>query len=42
MQSDIKTVIVTNIFYYASAWNSGAVSVLCRERFWVVVDLKKR
>jgi len=26
----------------ASAWNSDTVSVLCRERLWVVVDLKKR
>ena len=26
----------------ASGWNSDTVSVLCRERFWVVVDLKRR
>ena len=26
----------------ASAWNSDKVSVLCRERLWVVVDLKRR
>ena len=26
----------------ASAWNSGTISVLCRERFWVVVGLKGR
>ena len=26
----------------ASAWNSGTVYVLCRERLWVVVDLKRR
>ena len=25
-----------------SAWNSGKVSVLCRERFWVVEDLERR
>jgi len=26
----------------ASAWNSGTISVLCWERFWVEVDLKRR
>jgi len=26
----------------ASAWNSGTVVALCRERLWVVVDLKRR
>jgi len=26
----------------ASAWNSDAVSVLCRERLWTVADLKRR
>ena len=26
----------------ASAWNSDTVSVLCRERLWVEVDLKRR
>jgi len=25
----------------ASVWNSGTVSVLCREHLWVVVDLKR-
>ena len=28
--------------FYASAWNSDTVSVLRRERLWVVVDLKRR
>ena len=26
----------------ASAWDSGTVSVLCQERFWAEVDLKRR
>ena len=26
----------------ASAWNSDTVSVLCRDRLWAVVDLKRR
>ena len=31
----------TTIACGASAWNSGTVSVLCRECLWVVVNLKR-